>query len=107
MRTSENKKKITVSKQIVIILFLTGVLPVFAAPVPEMLRLEASADAMGSTFSVVLYGEDRNKQEAASEDAFGEVRRQDSMLSNYKPESELSRLNRDAGHSPVAVSEEL
>ena len=62
---------------------------------------------MGSTFSVVLYGEDRNKLEAASEDAFDEVRRLDSLLSNYKPESEWSRVNNDAGKMPVAVSGEL
>lgn len=72
-----------------------------------MLRLEASVDAMGSTFSVVLYGEDRNKLESASEAALEEVRRLDSLLSNYKPESEWSQVNRDAARKPVVVSQEL
>jgi thiamine biosynthesis lipoprotein len=62
---------------------------------------------MGSTFSVVLYGEDRDKLENASEEAFAEVRRLDSLLSNYKPESEWSRVNREAAQRPVEVSEEL
>ena len=61
-----------------------------------MLRLEASADAMGSTYSLVLYDEDRNKMEAASDDAFDEARRLDRLLSNYQPESEWSRVNREA-----------
>jgi thiamine biosynthesis lipoprotein len=72
-----------------------------------MLRLEASADAMGSTYSVVLYDEDRNKMEAAADDAFDEARRLDSLLSNYRPESEWSRVNREAAGHPVAVSKEL
>ncbi len=72
-----------------------------------MLRLEASVDAMGSTYSVVLYGEDRSKLESASEAAFEEVRRLDSLLSNYKPESEWSQVNRDAAKTPVVVSREL
>lgn len=72
-----------------------------------MLRLEASADAMGSTYSVILYGEDRNKLEAASDDAFEEARRLDLLLSNYKPESEWSKVNREAADHPVPVSKEL
>jgi thiamine biosynthesis lipoprotein len=88
-------------------LFLLSVSSAGAAPLPDLLRLEASADAMGSTFSLVLYDEDRNKLEAASADAFAEVRRLDSLLSNYKPESEWSLVNRDAARRPVPVSAEL
>ncbi len=88
-----------------VLFLLWGVaLPVRAA---EMLRLEANADAMGSTYSVILYGEDRNKLEAASEAAFDEARRIDLLLSNYKPESEWSKVNREADSHPVPVSKEL
>jgi len=73
----------------------------------EMLRLEANADAMGSTYSVVLYGEDRAKLEAAAEDAFDEARRLDLLLSNYKPDSEWSKVNSLAADHPVPVSQEL
>ncbi len=103
----QNLKKSAGHKQFVIVLFLLWVFPAPAAPAPELLRLEASVDAMGSTFSVVLYGEDRNKLESASEVAFEEVRRLDSLLSNYKPESEWSQVNRDAAQKPVVVSQEL
>ncbi len=72
-----------------------------------MLRLESSADAMGSTFSVVLYGEDREKLESAADEALREALRLDGLLSNYKPDSEWSRVNREAGEHPVAVSAEL
>lgn len=90
-----------------IVLFLLWVFPALASPSSEALRLEASVDAMGSTFSVVLYGEDRSKLESASEAAFEEVRRLDSLLSNYKPESEWSRVNREGAEKPVVVSPEL
>lgn len=73
----------------------------------ELLRLEASQDAMGTTFTVALYGEDRERMEAAVEQAFAELRRLDRMLSNYRPSSEWSKVNREAAERPVYVSREL
>ena len=78
-----------------------------AHPGPDLLRLEASAEAMGSTYSLVLYDQDRNKMESAADDAFEEARRLDALLSNYRPESEWSKINREAASHPVAVSKEL
>lgn len=77
------------------------------APQRELLRLEESADAMGSTYTVALYGYDRERMEAAVEAAFDEVRRLDRMLSNYRPDSELSEVNRYAAERPVKVTPEL
>jgi len=62
---------------------------------------------MGSTFSVVLYGRDRHRMEAAVRAAFDEVRRVEELLSNYRPDSECSLVNRRAAHRPVVVSAEL
>jgi thiamine biosynthesis lipoprotein len=72
-----------------------------------MLRLESSVDAMGSTYTLALYGTDRVQMEAAAEAAFDEVRRLDDLMSNYKPSSEWSLVNRDAAQRPVPVSREL
>jgi thiamine biosynthesis lipoprotein len=94
-------------KQFVVVLFLSGIFGPAAVRSQEELRLESSADAMGSTYSLVLYGEDRAKLEMASEDAFEEVRRLDHLLSNYRPESEWSQVNRYAAERPVKVSAEL
>src|ERR1035437_2874403 len=91
-------------KQFVVVLFLSGTL---AADQPELLRLEESGDAMGSTYSIVLYGYDRVKMEAAVDAAFEEVRRLDEMLSNYRVDSEWSEVNRHAAEKPVQVSPEL
>jgi thiamine biosynthesis lipoprotein len=74
---------------------------------PELLRLEKSADAMGSTYSIALYGYDRVRMEAAADAAFDEVRRLDDLLSNYRPESEWSEVNRHAAEKPMKVSPEM
>lgn len=81
--------------------------PPRSAVQPETLRLESSVVAMGSAYSVVVYGEDRTRMEEAVNAAFAEVQRLDDMLSNYKPESELSEINREAGEHPVAVTQEM
>ncbi len=62
---------------------------------------------MGSTFSVVLYDEDRNKMEIAADHALDEARRLDNLLSDYKPSSEWSKVNREASAHPVRISDEL
>jgi len=69
--------------------------------------LERSTEAMGATFSVVLYGSDQASMNQAIDAAFEEAHRLDELLSNYRPESEWSRINRDAFVRPVAVSPEL
>ncbi|HET8547749.1 MAG TPA: FAD:protein FMN transferase, partial [Bryobacteraceae bacterium] len=74
---------------------------------PELLRFEESFDAMGTTYSVVLYGSDRYKLAAAAEAAFEEVRRLDHLLSNYRPDSEWSEVNKNAANRPVRISQEL
>lgn len=71
------------------------------------LRLEKTAGAMGSTFSVTLLGRDRPHMEAAIDAALHEAQRLDRLLSNYQPASEWSRVNREAAARPVRVSSEL
>lgn len=94
-------------KHFVLVLFLLQGHGAAQAGAVDLLRLEASADAMGSTYSVVLYDKDRNRMESAADDAFEEARRLDALLSNYRPESEWSKINREAAQHPVAVSKEL
>ncbi|HYU79989.1 MAG TPA: FAD:protein FMN transferase, partial [Vicinamibacterales bacterium] len=62
---------------------------------------------MGSSFSLVLYGTDRSKLETTADAALDEVHRLDRMLSNYRPASEWSEINRDAAQRPVRLSPEL
>jgi thiamine biosynthesis lipoprotein len=91
------------NRLILLILFVSAL----AAADHSLLRLEKSADAMGSTYSIAIYGKDRVSMEAAVDAAFDEVRRLDDMLSNYKPDSEWTEVNRRAAEKPVKVSPEL
>jgi thiamine biosynthesis lipoprotein len=62
---------------------------------------------MGSTCTVrVCGGEEAARREAAAA-ALDEVDRLDRLMSHYRPESPLSRLNREAARGPVAVPPEL
>ena len=70
-------------------------------------RLERNTDAMGATFSVVLDGFDQRAMNQAIDAAFDEAHRVDDLLSNYKPESEWSRINREAAIHPIIISPEL
>ena len=71
------------------------------------LQLKRSTDAMGTTFSVVLYGSDQALMSRAIDAAFEEAHRLDELLSNYRPQSEWSHINREAAARPVAASPEL
>jgi len=103
------------SKQSVIVLFVLALLAASTGAAPEggfqngsePLRLEKSAAAMGSTYSVELYGYDRVEMEAAADAALDEARDLDDWLSNYKPESQWSEVNQHAAERPVKVSPEL
>ena len=96
-------------KQIVLVLFLSGavVAPVPAADETALLRVSKTADAMGSSYTVELYGSNRAQLEEAADAALDEAKRLDDLLSNYKPDSEWSQVNQRAAGSPVKVSAEL
>jgi thiamine biosynthesis lipoprotein len=63
--------------------------------------------SMGCAYSIVLYGPDAATLPGIVEAAFDEVDRIDRLMSHYKPDSPLSRLNREAAAGPVAVPREL
>jgi thiamine biosynthesis lipoprotein len=70
-------------------------------------REEGSIDAMGSIITIVAYGKEAGRVRAAISDALDEAARLDAMLSNYKPNSEWSEMNRRAAERPVPISKEL
>ena len=81
-------------------------LPAAAGSRPRY-RHEASRMSMACAYGIVAYGEDARALSAIVEAAFDEVDRIDRLMSHYKPESPLSRINREAGRGPVAVEPEL
>ncbi len=97
------------SKQTAILLFLLGGLGLAGVPLrpAQLLRLEQSAEAMGSTYSVAVYGTDEAVMQDAVAQAFEEVQRLDDLLSNYNPNSPWSEVNRFAAERPVKVPPDL
>jgi len=63
--------------------------------------------SMACAYAIVAYGDDAGALPRILEAAFDEVDRIDRLMSHYKAESPLSRLNRDAASGPVAVEPEL
>jgi thiamine biosynthesis lipoprotein len=99
-----------------LIVAIVAASPLRAAPAPapavdrggvELVRHEASRMSMGTAYAVVAYGPDAATVSRAAEAALDEVDRIDRLMSHYRPESPLSRLNREAGDGPVRVEREL
>jgi FAD:protein FMN transferase len=63
--------------------------------------------SMACLYAIDAYGPDADALPRAVDDALDEVDRIDRLMSHYKPESPLSRLNREAGRHPVVVEPEL
>ncbi len=62
---------------------------------------------MGTEIRLVLWHEDPQKGRAAINAVMDEMRRIDRQFSFYKPDSELSNINREAAGKPVSISHEM
>jgi thiamine biosynthesis lipoprotein len=86
----------------------TAALRAVAADRPAALaRYEGSRLSMACVYSIVAYGWDAASLPRIVDAALDEVDRIDRLMSHYKPESPLSRLNRTAAQGPVVVEPEL
>src|ERR1044071_1468047 len=66
-----------------------------------------SRPAMGTKFTIYLYAPDQATASAAFDASFDEIERIEEALSNYRPTSELSRINREAAAHPVTTDPEV
>ncbi len=62
---------------------------------------------MGTAIRVELWCDERRAGEAAIDAVMQEMHRIDWAMSPHKPQSELSRINRDAADAPVRLSDEM
>lgn len=89
-------------------LALCGLALSLAAPLPVAAKwLSRQESIMGTAIHVELWAPDEAGGQAAIDAVMDEMRRIDASMSPYKPESELSRVNREASKRPVTVSAEL
>jgi thiamine biosynthesis lipoprotein len=73
----------------------------------SLVRHEASHAAMGTVFSIAAYGSNSERLQGSLARSFQEIDRLDNLMSHYKPQSELSTINREASHRTVVVPPEL
>ncbi len=66
-----------------------------------------SEKIMGTEISMTVVAADRKQATAAIDAGMEEVRRFDRMMSLYKDDSEITKVNKAAGKHPVAVSPEM
>jgi FAD:protein FMN transferase len=62
---------------------------------------------MGTRFEILLYGAREGALRAAGEEALDEVERQERLLSAFRADSAISRLNARAASGPVAVEPDV
>jgi thiamine biosynthesis lipoprotein len=63
--------------------------------------------AMGTVFEIVAYNDSLGRASSAVDQALDEVVQLDNLMSNFKPESDLSRMNREAHFHVVRIPPDL
>jgi FAD:protein FMN transferase len=93
---------------VILVWCLTAASPHTRAREPEhVTHYEASRISMACEYAIELYGLDADALPPIVDEAFDEVDRIDRLMSHYKSDSPLSRINREAAHHPVTVEPEL
>ena len=75
-----------------------------ASAAPE--KIHYSDTAMGTIVNVYFWSDDQKAASLAAKAVFDEMKRLDLEMTTWKPDSEVSKINANAGIAPVAVSEE-
>lgn len=70
-------------------------------------RYEYSLPRMGTVFNIVLYAENQESASLAANAAFDRIEQLEQSMSDYREDSELRRLCREAVWNPRPVSREL
>jgi thiamine biosynthesis lipoprotein len=76
-------------------------------PATSLHHYEATRLSMACVYAIAAYGPDAAALPRIVEDAFDEVDRIDRLMSHYKADSPLSRINREAARHAVVVEPEL
>jgi thiamine biosynthesis lipoprotein len=76
-------------------------------PSQPLHRYEATRLSMACVYAIEAYGPDAERLPRIVDEAFDEVDRIDRLMSHYRVESPVSRLNRAAARQPISVEPEL
>ena len=81
--------------------FLAGLLGFSTAGAEEPGRFEFEEPHMGTKFRIVLCAKDRPTADAAAKESFARVAELNHVMSDYLPESELSKLCANSAKAPA------
>ncbi|MGE3518983.1 MAG: FAD:protein FMN transferase, partial [Vicinamibacterales bacterium] len=70
----------------------------------EPMLVARSGLAMGSSVTLMAWTPDQDLANRSFDAAFAEFQRLEGLLSTWKPESDISKLNAAAGNHPVKMS---
>lgn len=73
---------------------------------PALHEVSQTRYLMGTLATISAWGDNEEKALEAINRAFEAMEKVDRLMSNYKPDSELSQINKQAGKQPVKVSPE-
>ncbi|MCP4269858.1 MAG: FMN-binding protein [Candidatus Brocadiaceae bacterium] len=73
----------------------------------ELQLFKKASLSMGTLFEITAYVSDKYKAEKAFSEVFKELNRLDFLMSNYKEDSELSKINKNAKTEPTDCNKEL
>ena len=73
----------------------------------HLVSVKRSVPVMGTTFEITVVAQDEEIGYINIEEATAEIKRIEQLISSWIPDSETSRINKNAGIQPVGVSEEL
>jgi FAD:protein FMN transferase len=73
----------------------------------DVFHFQASRMSMACLYTIEAYGPDAATLPAILNEGFDEVDRIDRLMSNYKRDSELSRINAEAARHPLTIDPEL
>ena len=80
---------------------------VAAAPETKTALVHKAKYIMGTVYEIAVYDDQPARASQAIDKAFREIGRLDAILSNFKPDSDLSRLNRNAHYHAEEVPADL
>lgn len=76
------------------------------SPTPPSVVLKRTQLHMGTLVTITVVSPDQDGGNRAMQAAFDEIKRLEQLLSTWRSDSELSRVNQEAGRRPVQVSSE-
>jgi thiamine biosynthesis lipoprotein len=87
--------------------FVFTLIVLFSSVVSGQTIYKRALAMLGSPFEITVVAGDSISGEKALDMAVAEVRRVENLISDWKPETEISEVNRNAGKQPVKVSREV